>query len=162
VSREVSSPRSLPRADMAILAGMTLSIASLFCVWQRIAVPAGSLTPLPGALYTQMAHLPAEIVKTGFGTPARWPLTVGATLCGALLLISPTARTRLPLASVQGASGLTCVLIALHWLSRADFAWRPGAWLAVLGGGLLLFGAVDRFQASAQTSDDGERKNARS
>ncbi len=130
----------LTRAETATLAGMVLTVFSLFLVWEHLDV---KTTPLP--LPTLYAMPTIAITHRGFGTPARWPLTICAALGGALLLWPDSAaRARLPLALVQGACGLACVVIALTRLAP-----QPGPLIALLGGALLTFGAIDRYTVPA-------------
>jgi len=144
------SRRHATRAEGATLLGMLLVIGSLFLAWER--QKAAQMVPLPGALYTDLSGMPKEVVVTGFQTAAHWPLTLGAILCGAALLWSPDEKTRLPLAFLQGVCGLLCFVIALRAFAQGGFAPLPGVIVALIGGGLLAFGAIDRFTASVGNS----------
>jgi hypothetical protein len=134
--------RFLTRGEAATLVGMLLVVFSIYLVWERYAMPA-NVMPLAGSMYMS----PQGITRTGQALPplTRWMLVGCAVACGALLLSTPTARTRLPLAVVQGACALTCVIVPLAWLAR--FALQSGILVALIGGLLLTFGALDRLSA---------------
>ncbi len=124
--------RFMSRGEAAILLGMALTVFSLFFYWSRLSLPANVV---PGAMFMNL-----QTKRTGFASPVRWPLTLCATLCGAVLLWVPTERTRLPLAVVQAASGLACgILIVTH------FEMLPGVFIALAGAALMVFGAMDRL-----------------
>ena len=109
---------------------MLLSIASLFLNWPR---------SLNGALIA-----PAMVVNlqsAGAAIPeVRWPVTFGAIVAGLVLAFRHAPSSRVPLAFVQVLCGLVCFMIAL-----LHFAIMPGPLLELLGGALILFGAVDRL-----------------
>ena len=130
--------RLLTRAEAATLAGMLLAVFSLLLVWERIELR--QVAPA-NALFANFK--PA--IHTGFHTGARNPILLGAFGSGALLLFSVTPHSRLPLLFAQGLCGLLVFVVALRWLSQANFAFLPGVVLGLLGGILLAFGAVDRL-----------------
>ena len=124
--------RLLSRAEAATLIGMIVSVFSLFLTWER--VPLKQLAPV-GAMFAI-----SEVTHSGLGTSARWPVTVCAALCSLMLLWTSNRDNHLPVSVIQGACGLTVLVIALTHLSVL-----PGVLLALLGGGLLTYGAVERF-----------------
>lgn len=126
--------RLLTRAEAASLAGMVLSIASLFLIWPVSlggAVAALALATNP----TRMGALIPEV---------RWPVTGGAILAGLLLALSPSPGSRVPLAFVQALCGIVCFIVAM-----LHFGMLPGPLVELLGGALLTFGAVDRLNRSS-------------
>lgn len=130
---------------------MCLTVGSLFLTWERLSP--GRQTPLPGALYTNLADLPSVVMVQGFHTSAHWPLTVGAICCGMTLLWTPEGKNRIPLGFVHGFGGLLCLLIALRWWMQSGFAFLPGILVALLGSLLLVFGAVDRFSVPSHSGE---------
>jgi hypothetical protein len=138
--------RFLTRAEAATLIGMVLIVFSLFLTWERIPLPSGGVPPPGSALLVS-----GGLTRTGFATSARIPLTVCAVVCSLLLLWTPTARTRLPLAVVQGACGIACLVMALTRL-----ALLPGVLVGLVGGALLTFGAIDRYTAFEPSAESQE------
>ncbi|HZO90185.1 MAG TPA: hypothetical protein VFB38_17795 [Chthonomonadaceae bacterium] len=134
--------RFLTRGEAATLIGMLMVIFSLYLIWEYHAVEAGPLPAVSG-LFAELKPIP----RTGQALPKsiRWTLIGSALLCGALLLWPPNEKTRLPLAVLNGACGLACVIIPLSWLAR--FGLQPGIAVALLGGILLVFGALERLNA---------------
>lgn len=135
---EAQFRRLLTRAEAETLLGMLLTVFSLFLAWRRedLSMLLRGV-PLSGAVYTN------GLTHSGFAYAAIWwPLTIGATICGAALLWTPRRTTRLQIATVQGACGLACLMIAL-----THFALLPGVLTAIVGSVLLLFGAIDRYLA---------------
>lgn len=133
---EVAYRRFLSRAELLTLFGMVLIFSSLFFAWERYSADAMQTAGLP-ALYKAKG---LSITRTGFGTNAHWPLMICSVVSCLLLLWTPTPITRLPLALVQGACGLACLVIALTKL-----ALLPGVLIGLIGGALLTWGALDRF-----------------
>lgn len=127
----------MTRAELVTMVGMLLVVFSLFFAWER---PVVKMPPLP-SMYMDLKIRP----RTGFASEARWPLILCALVCGTTLLWAPTEKLRLPLAVVQGACGLACLVIALTKL-----ALLPGTLMGLLGGALLTYGAVDRFTVPTQ------------
>ena len=126
--------RLLTRAEAMTLLGMLLCIFSLFLAW-----------PVP---YNGKLVAPAIVInltRTGAAIEeVRWPVTVGAILCGLLLAFTPSPSSRVPLAFVHALGGLLCFMIAL-----LHFGMQPGPIVELLGGALLTFGAVDRINQHA-------------
>lgn len=117
-------------------------VFSIYLVWERHVLPR-NMIPLAGNMYLSEA-----ITRTGqalLPPVTRWLLLGCAVACTTLLLWIPTAKTRLALAVVNGACALACVLIALTWLMRSGL--QPGIVMALVGGMLLTFGALDRLSA---------------
>lgn len=127
----------LTRADIATLIGMTLCVASLFLTWKRQAVDLTTLHSIPATL---IINPPSDFPVTGFGLPLHWPLTFCATLCGTSLLVVPKPQNRSRWAAVQIMAAAVCLLLPL-----IRFALYPGVITALLGGSLLLLGALERF-----------------
>ena len=127
----------LTRADAATLVGMVLCVASLFLVWKRQPVDTSLLRTYPPTL---IRNVPPDFPVTGFGLPLHWPLTLCAVLCGAGLLITPKPAHRSRWAAIQITSAAVCLLLPV-----LRFAAQPGVITALLGGGLTLFGALERF-----------------
>lgn len=128
---EVVMRRFLSRAEAAILLGMILVVLSLFLVWKRESVS----VPLP-------AVFAGTAVRTGLGlSMVFWPLLLCSAVSSALLLWAPDDRTRSGFFVVQLACGLTCMVVTL-----VHMALLPGVLVALVGSGLLLFGAVDRYR----------------
>jgi hypothetical protein len=126
----------LTRAEVATLLGMLLVVASLFLTWARAAPPDQALLAAT-ALYRQ-PHVILE--RNGFYAQLWQVLSLCAVVSSAPLLWEQTPQTRLPLAAVQGAGALACLVIAL-----THFALLPGALVALCGGALLTFGAIERY-----------------
>jgi hypothetical protein len=135
--------RFLTRAEAVTLVGMLLVIFSLYLVWERYALPQ-NMVPLAGSMSLAMG----STTRTGQALPpsVRWTLLGSAVACGALLLWTPTARTRLAPALLQSVCALTCVGITLTWLLK--FALQPGIVMALVGGMLLIWGALDRLSSA--------------
>ena len=130
-------PRSRPtRAEAAVLLGMTMSIVSLFLPWDRITVPQQI------ALFPTLYNGPS--VLSGFQNAVHWPLSVCGILCGLTLVWSPIAKARLPLLFTQTLCGLVCLLIPLRQFVQSGYQPLSGVLVALVGGALLLFGALDR------------------
>src|SRR5580658_8004297 len=92
-----------PRADVVTLAGMLAAIGSLYLGWERHEIPQHERMPIPGAYYTNMAHLPGHYDVIGFHTTAHWPIAVFALGCASSLLFRVSAANRSALSLVQGA-----------------------------------------------------------
>lgn len=138
--------RFLTAAEAITLLGMVVSVFSLFFTWKRY-VPEIAPLPLPGALFRSpnAAHL--VVLRTGFTAGVQWPITVCAVLAGATLMVSPTdAASKAAFAVFQGACGAAILVTGL-----AHFAPLPGVALAILGGLLLLAGAVQRSGPGARS-----------
>ena len=132
---KMPAPRGLPRAEALTLSGMGLVVGSLFLLWeQRL----GAVPPLlqAGALRVESLTVPLN----GFGAHVAAPLTICAVLCAATLLWEANDKNRLALGAVGMAGGLACVVIAL-----TRFALLPGVLIALAGGALLLWGAIQRI-----------------
>ncbi len=134
---EGTQRRFLTRAEIATLTGMLLCVVSLFLVWKYEPFSQETLHSMPGTL---LVNAPAPIPITGFGLPLRWPLTLCAVLAGASLLFAPTPQNRVRMVAGQIVAAAVCVLIPL-----ARFGLRPGVLAALLGGALLLYGALERY-----------------
>ncbi|GEM_PF-1542594 len=127
----------LTRAEIATLAGMTLCVASLFLTWKRQPVEQTLLHSMPAAL---VLNVPSDFPVKGFDLPLHWPLTFCAVLCGVSLLILPKPHNRSRWAAFQITLAAVCLLLPL-----IRFALQPGVIAALLGGSLVLFGALERF-----------------
>ena len=140
-SRSSSAPvappmrRFLTRAEAAILIGMVAVISSLFLTW-RIQKPEALPTLPIGSVHIENL----SVQHNGFDPALCGPLTICAALCACTLLWDITPKNRLALSSVGGAGAFACVIIAL-----TRFALLPGVCMGLIGGGLLLFGIVDRY-----------------
>ena len=132
--------RFMSRSEAVTLGGMVVTVFSLFLTWRVIGPPDDALA--------QSSLLKLYTFESGFNLRLHWPLLGGAVLSSLALLWPLNEKNRLPLACLQCAGGLICFLIALRFL-----ALQPGVLLGVLGGAMLIFGAVDRFSAS--TEPDG-------
>ena len=129
--------RFLTRAEAAILMGMVAVISSLFLTW-RVQKPELLSTAFPlGAVHIENL----SVQHNGFGANCAAPLTLCAALCACTLMWDITPKNRLALSAAGGAGAFACVIIAL-----TRFALLPGVILGLVGGGLLLFGVVDRYQ----------------
>lgn len=125
--------RLLPRPEAATLLGMALCIGSLFLTWPlaldlKLAAPAMVVNP----------------VRIGPPAEARLPLTAGAIAAGVLLAVTGARPPTVPTAFVQALCGLVCLVSAL-----LHFGTQPGPVAALVGGGLIAFGAIDRLAATA-------------
>jgi hypothetical protein len=134
----------MTRAEAVTLLGMLLVVASLFLTWAHV-------TPRDQALLTaaSLYRSPQVVLeRNGFHAELWQVLTLCAALSSATLLWTATPQRRLPLAAVQGAGALSCLVVAL-----THFALLPGALLALCGGALLTYGAIDRYSGvdSART-----------
>lgn len=127
-------------AEIVTLFGMALVVASQFGPWER-GGNASDAVVLP-AFYRQRGPLGAT--QNGFAAGVWLPLTLCATLAGVTLLINCTAKNRAALRFIQGACGLTCLVIPL-----ARFALLPGVILALLGGALIAGSALSRCGGEA-------------
>ncbi len=127
----------LSRAEIATLVGMTLCVASLFLTWKREPVSQTLLHSMPATL---IINPPSDFAVIGFGLPLRWPLTFCAVLCGASLLAVPKPSNRARWAAIHITSAALCLLIPV-----ARFALEAGVMVALVGGALALFGALERF-----------------
>jgi cytochrome bd-type quinol oxidase subunit 2 len=127
----------LTRAELATLVGMALCVASLFLTWKREPVDPLLLHSMPTALVLNPL---SDTAKVGFDLPLHWPLTFCSVLCGISLLFLPKPQTRSRWAAVQITAAVVCLLIPL-----IRFALQPGVLVALLGGSLELFGALERF-----------------
>ena len=136
-SSDASLKRFMSRAEAVTLAGMVITVFSLFLTW-RISGP-------PASIASQAALVKFEIPETGFMLGLQWILLTGAVLSSAGLLFPINAKNRLRIACIQGAGGLLCFLVALRYLAPL-----PGVALGVLGGAMLVFGAADRFSVSQE------------
>ena len=128
--------RFLSRGEALTLVGMLLAVSSLFLVWKQI--DSGALgIPLP-AVFSQRVF----VTQRGIDMIVRWPLLLCATGACATLLTQSTAQNRLNLMIMQLTFSIAVCVMALTY-----FAPRPGIIVALLGGGLLIWGAVDRYNA---------------
>jgi len=127
----------LTRAELATLVGMILCVASLFLVWKREPVDQMRLRSMPAAL---VLNPPRDFPVGGFDLPLRGPLTFCAVFCGVSLLILPKPETRSRWAAAQITAAAVCLLLPL-----LRFALQTGVIVALLGGSLVLFGALERF-----------------
>ncbi len=139
-----SMKRFLTRAEAVTLIGMALTVFSLFLVWRVSGLPGGVASPEAIARF--------ELRENGFNLGLHWILLFGGVLSSVGLLFQPNPKNRLPLACVQGAGGLICFLTALRY-----FAPLPGVLLGILGGAMLVFGAVDRFSAAQEPGGESAR-----
>ena len=129
--------RFLSRAEAVTLAGMALSVFSLFLTWR--------VTGPRGAGVSQDAIVKFELIENGFNLGLHWLLLAGAALSCAGLLFEPNRKNRLPLFLLQCAGGLLCFFIGLRYLAPL-----PGVLLDIVGAALLVFGAVDRFSVAQE------------
>ncbi|MCW3099327.1 MAG: hypothetical protein JWL77_4945 [Chthonomonadaceae bacterium] len=127
----------LTRAELATLVGMILCVASLFLIWQRQPLDQTQLYKMPATL---VLNVPPDLPVRGFDLPLHWPLTFCAVLCGVSLLILPNPQNRSRWAIVQILSATVCLLLPL-----IRFALQAGVLVALLGGSLLFFGALERL-----------------
>ncbi len=130
----------MTRAEAATLAGMLLVQCSLFLTWSRV-TPRDQALLAAAALYRSPQM---TLLHDGFQAQVWMPLTLCAALGCATLLWRVTPMTRLPLAAVQGACALACLVIAL-----VRFAPLPGVLVALCGGALLTYGAIERYRVAA-------------
>ena len=127
----------LTRAELATLVGMSLCVASLFLIWKRQPVDQALLHSMPATL---VLNVPRDLPVSGFELPLHWPLTFCALFCGVSLLILPKPRNRARWAAVHITAAAICLLLPL-----LRFALQAGVIVALLGGGLVLFGALERW-----------------
>jgi hypothetical protein len=127
----------LTRAEIATLVGMTLCVASLFLIWTRQPTGQTLLRSMPATL---VSNVPPDSPVKGFDLPLQGPLTFCAVLCGVCLLVVPKPQNRLRWAYVQIVSAAACLLLPL-----IRFALQPGVIVALVGGSLVLLGALERF-----------------
>jgi hypothetical protein len=127
----------LTRAELATLIGMTLCVASLFLIWKRQPIDQTLIHSMPATL---VLNVPADLPVKGFDLPLHWPLTFCAVFCGVGLLILPKPQNRSRWAVVHLLSATVCLLLPL-----IRFALQAGVLVGLLGGSLLLFGALERF-----------------
>ena len=126
--------RFLSRGEALTLVGMLLAVSSLFLVWKQ--TNAADLNiPIPAVI---------QLVTTqrGIDLSVRLPLLLCATGACATLLTLQTAQNRLTLLVFQLTFSIAVCVMALSYLAP-----RPGVIAALLGGGLLIFGAIDRYHA---------------
>ncbi len=138
----------LTRAEIATLAGMILCVASLFLTWKRQPVEQKLLQSMPSLL---ILKVPPDLPVKGFDLPLHWPLTFCAVLCGISLLVVPNPHSRSRWALLQITSAAVCLLVPLM-----RFAPQAGVFVALLGGSLVLFGALERFGIGEKTSKKEE------
>lgn len=131
------------RSELATLLGMTVSICSLYLVWQTRTPPAMALAQISGALYSN-----PTVSVTGFQTSVHWPLTVFALCSGITLLAPPGDRWRMQVGFVQAVSAMMVLLISLVWWVRADFAPLSGIVTSICGSLAIVYGAYDRYVAT--------------
>ena len=132
-SPRVSLNRFITRAEAMTLLGMIVCVSSLFLAW-----PAKN-NLVAAAAAAAAIHL--DLTLRGQSIPeVRWPIFICAIACGATLLFSADAKSRTPIAVFQGLCGLVCFVTAL-----THFALLPGVIAGVIGGSLLTFGAIDRY-----------------
>lgn len=126
--------RFLSRGEAVTLIGMLLAVSSLFLVWKQTNT-ADLNIPIPSVV---------QFVTTqrGIDLSVRFPLLLCATGACATLLTFQTAKNRLTLFVLQLTFSIAVCVMALSY-----FAPRPGVITALVGGGLLIFGAIDRFNA---------------
>lgn len=137
--------RFLTRSEAAILMGMVAVISSLFLTW-RVQKPELSSAAFPlGAVHIENL----SVQHNGFGANCAGPLTICAALCACTLLWEISPKNRLALSAVGGAGAFACVIIAL-----TRFALLPGVCLGLIGGGLLLFGVLDRYLRAEPSATD--------
>lgn len=129
-------------AEAATILGMVTVIFSLFLTWERRSFSVAGALPIP-AVYGSAT---AEVLLAGNGTTARWPMMICAFVSCGMLIWPVNARSRFSIAVVQGASSLACLIIPLTRLTLL-----PGVVLGLIGGGLLVAGAIDRVRAIEQT-----------
>lgn len=127
----------LTRVELATLVGMALCVASLYLVWKRQPIDQILIHSMPAAL---VLNVPPDFPVKGFDLPLHWPLTFCAVLCGVSLLVMPNPQHRTRWAVVHITAAVVCLLIPL-----IRFALQPGVLVALLGGSLALFGALERF-----------------
>ncbi len=128
--------RFLSRGEVMTLVGMLLAVSSLFLVWKQ--VDSGSIgIPMP-TVFSEKVF----VTQRGIDMIVRWPLLLCATGACATLLTQTTAQNRMTLFIMQLTFSIAvCVMALTH------FALRPGIVVALLGGGLLIIGAIDRYNA---------------
>lgn len=127
----------LTRTEIAILLGMVLCVASLFLTWRRVPLDPSQIRAMPTAL---VLNLPKDRPLSGFEMPLHWPLTFCAVFCAVGLLVQPKSASQARWAAAQVISAAICLLLPI-----VRFALQPGVLVALLGGGLILFGVLERF-----------------
>ena len=127
----------LSRAEVATLIGMTLCVASLYLTWKREPVSQKMLHSMPATL---IVNPPSDFAVQGFGLPLHWPLAFCAVFCGVSLLVAPKPHNRARWAGLQITAAGLCLLLPV-----VRFAVQPGVLVALIGGALTLFGALERF-----------------
>lgn len=132
--------RFLSRGEALTLVGMLLAVISLFLVWKETNAADIVNVPIPNVI---------QLVTTqrGLDLSVRWPLLLCATGACATLLMLQTAQNRLTLLVLQLTFSIAVCVMALTY-----FAPRPGVIMALIGGGLLIFGAIDRCNAGNNSS----------
>lgn len=131
-------PRSfLTRSEIAILIGMVTCIGSLFLTWRRLPISPSLIRSMPTAL---VVNVPTDQPVNGFEMPLHTPLALCAVFCGLGLLIQPKVQNRAQWTAAQVISAAICLLLPI-----VRFALQPGVMVALLGGGLILFGTLKRF-----------------
>jgi hypothetical protein len=127
--------------EVTTLLGMTLVVGSLFLTWQHVTPPGAEIL---GGIALFRSRGPLVAIRNGFAAGVWQPLTLCAVTAGATLLWRETPQTRNALMAVQAACALACVVIPL-----ARFEMRPGVLTALLGGALLMMGALGRSYGAA-------------
>lgn len=126
--------RRILRAEGMVLLGMVLVVASQFFVWERRSLPGDAMV---AGLAFYRDRGPLLVARNGFVIGVWQPLTLCATLAGLSLLFTCTPQRRAALQFVQGACGLACLVVPL-----TRFALHPGVLMALLGGILIVSGAL--------------------
>jgi hypothetical protein len=134
---------------------MLAAIGSLYLAWERHEIPQHERMPIPGAYYTNMAHLPGHYDVIGFHTTAHWPIALFALGCASSLLFRVSAANRSALSLVQGACSLLVFVIALHWFQMSGFAPLPGVLLALCAALMLVYATLDRFADNREEGKGG-------
>lgn len=116
------------------LVGMLLAVGSLFLVWKQTNA-ADLNVPIPAMIQLITA-------QRGLDLSVRFPLLLCAIGACTTLLALQTAKNRLTLLVLQLTFSIAVCVMALSYLAP-----RPGVITALIGGGLLIFGAIDRYNA---------------
>ena len=124
------------RADLLVVVGMCMIIASLFLTWERFRYGPSAAGAL-GAVYSQTL----QIYRSGFSIPEKFWLITLPLASGFLLILTPTERTSKWLCGLMVACGVGCFTIAIR-----RFALLPGAITGFLGALVLLIGSIERYQ----------------
>ena len=124
------------RADLFVVIGMCMIVASLFLTWERYHyTPSGA-----AALGTMYLHS-LEVLRTGFSIPEKFWLITLPLVSGFLLIFTPNAKTSKLICGLMVACGVGCFVIAIR-----RFALLPGAITGFLGALTLLIGSIERYQ----------------